>query len=310
MIRPRLAIGQPKPRAIDEHGKRIGPVVGDSKIHSHGTERVFMNSLKQLAEYLAERARAGEIDKRVSFLHRARPQDVRAWLEKRSREVGQTQLNNDRRAVEVTYEIKITPLKSELEQNLKSRAYTSDQVRMVMQCQGQRNALSTEIVHRCGVRAHELYTLRPVAEQPASDRRGWRDDRFGDRAQDGVRYTVDGKGGLIREVCMPRDLAERLEAQRLPEPRRVQDLAINSKDRITYTQHYDIGAGNKWSKSFSDASVRALGWSNGGQGLRHSYAQQRMNEELGAGRTWNEALEIVSQELGHFREDITLVYLR
>ncbi|KAG1682859.1 Valine--tRNA ligase [Nymphon striatum] len=45
-------------------------------------------------------------------------------------------------------------------------------------------------------------------------------------------------------------------------------------------------------------------------GLRHSYAQERMGELRSQGLTREYALEIVSQELEHFRPDITEIYLR
>ena len=62
--------------------------------------------------------------------------------------------------------------------------------------------------------------------------------------------------------------------------------------------------------SFSKASNRALFFSNGGHGLRHSYAQERMDELKGLGLSRQVALETVSQELGHFRAEITEVYLK
>lgn len=49
--------------------------------------------------------------------------------------------------------------------------------------------------------------------------------------------------------------------------------------------------------------------SSGAHGLRHSYAQTRY-EELANHYARHEVLTIISQELGHFREDITEVYLR
>jgi len=79
---------------------------------------------------------------------------------------------------------------------------------------------------------------------------------------------------------------------------------------INYLQRYDIGGGHKWSCSFSKASSRTLFFSNGGHGLRHSYAQERMDELKGLGLSRQVALETVSQELGHFRAEITEVYLR
>ena len=108
----------------------------------------------------------------------------------------------------------------------------------------------------------------------------------------------------MREVQIPRDLADRLEARRLDTPLRVTDRGIN------YQSHYDIGGGQRWSNSVSAAADRALGWSTGAHGLRHSYAQERMTELQNQGLTRDRALETVSQELGHFRPEITEVYLR
>ena len=86
---------------------------------------------------------------------------------------------------------------------------------------------------------------------------------------------------------------------------------VTIRDRgIVYRQHYDLGGGNAWSKSFSEASTRALGRSHGAHGLRHSYAQERMAELQSCGFDYAAAREIVSQELGHFRGDVVEVYLR
>ncbi|MFT7318300.1 MAG: hypothetical protein ACI8WF_002750, partial [Pseudoalteromonas distincta] len=43
---------------------------------------------------------------------------------------------------------------------------------------------------------------------------------------------------------------------------------------------------------------------------RHSYAQERMIELNALGFKYKTALETVSQEMGHFRPEITEVYLR
>ena len=116
-------------------------------------------------------------------------------------------------------------------------------------------------------------------------------------------YTVIGKGGLIREVLIPKELSNQLEQLR--------QQSIIIKDRnIHYQQHYNIGGGKDWSNSFSAASKRTLGWSHGAHGLRHSFAQQRMSELQQQGFLYQDALGIVSQLLGHFRPDITEVYLR
>ncbi len=108
----------------------------------------------------------------------------------------------------------------------------------------------------------------------------------------------------MREVCLPHELAERLEDARLDEPKTVTDRGIE------YQTRYNIGGGNAWSASFTRASGRELGYSTGAHGLRHGYAQERVDELMGRGETYQDALGIVSQEMGHFRPDITEVYLR
>ena len=103
---------------------------------------------------------------------------------------------------------------------------------------------------------------------------------------------------------LPTVLAQQLEARRLPTPITVWDRGIR------YVQHYAIGGGQNWSESFSAASQRSLGWSHGAHGLRHGYAQSRLEELQQQGFLYPAALEIISQEIGHFRSSITEIYLR
>jgi uncharacterized protein YoaH (UPF0181 family) len=71
-----------------------------------------------------------------------------------------------------------------------------------------------------------------------------------------------------------------------------------------------LGAGQALSQAFSKASQTTFGDSNGLHGVRHSYAQERMRELQALGKSYDQSIAIVSQELGHFRPDITEVYLR
>jgi integrase len=151
------------------------------------------------------------------------------------------------------------------------------------------------------LRAHELITLAPATERQADERPAL-ESKF--EGREGVLYTVHGKGGLVREVLIPKELAERLEGRRFDEPKQVIDR------NVFYEQRYDIGGGKQFTDSFSKASDRALDWSNGAHGLRHSYAIERMNELQSRGYDRDTALETVSQEMGHFRPDITEIYLR
>lgn len=271
---------------------------GEGKIHSLGTLRNYERSLQRAAEWLATH--------RLGTLRDLTPELAHRYLAERAQQVGQSQLNADRQALQAHLGERLERVQSAAERPDRlaeqGRAYTPEQVALVRAYQPPHHALATELAQAAGLRAHELLTLRPAGEQPAAEHRTWREDRFTGR--EGVRYTVQGKGGLVREVCLPQTLAARLEATRWDTPQQVTDRGIH------YQQHYGIGGGQAWSQSFSAASRTALGWSAGAHGLRHGYAQTRMDELQGHGYRYSDAREIVSQELGHFREDITEVYLR
>ena len=266
-------------------------------LESQGTERNYEQAHTGVAQFLKDKGLTGGLHRELT------PETAQMYLEIRSQEVGQKTLDLDRQAMQAVVGEKLPVNKSELQQTLESRAYTSEQAAMVAAAQSDKHSLATQIAENAGLRAHELLTLRPVEERPADTHREYRDDRFTGRENVAI-YTVEGKGGLCREVAIDKELAARLEDRRLDEPKTVYDRDIG------YRSHYDIGGGQNWSNSFSAASSRELGWSNGAHGLRHEFAQERMNTLQGAGYEYRDALEIVSQEMGHFRPDITEVYLR
>ncbi len=280
-----------------KHGDRSG------MIHSIRTRDAYVQALERAGKWLE--ARYG-----ITRLADITRDQAMSYLAERAQGVGQKQLDVDRRALELVGRVNgaamagasLERIRSERAEALTGRAYTRDQVQAIAARQSARNALATEIARAAGLRAHELHTLRPAGERPPSGHREWSPERFTGR--EGVRYTVQGKGGLVREVSLPRDLADRLEAVRRPDPVEILDRGVR------YVSHYDVGGGNAWSRSFGAASERALGWSTGAHGLRHSYAQERMAELQSSGLAYTRALETVSQELGHFRADITRAYLR
>jgi integrase len=269
-----------------------------NSIKSVGTVRNYEQALSQFGTWLASQGlHIKDIGKDEAI----------NYLEQRAEEVGQKTLDLDRQAIQAALmhtgaiQERLAVIKSEHQQVLEARAYTPEQVSMVAERQSEKHALATEIAHAAGLRAHELITLAPASERPA-DIRPALESKF--EGREGVLYTVQGKGGLVREVLIPKNLADRLEARRLDEPKLVTDR------NVFYEQRYDIGAGNLFSASFSRASDRALDWSTGAHGLRHSYAIERMDELQSRGYDRDTALETVSQEMGHFRPDITEIYLR
>ena len=270
---------------------------------SLGTARDFETCLTHIGNWMKETGQGS--------LRDLTPAKAVDYLQMRAAEVGQKTLDQERQAAQkmmqdVTHQLqpneRLPVVKSEHEQVLTARAYTMEQMEAIAEAQAEKYALATEIAYASGLRAHELFTLLPLAERQPDDRPA-SEFKFSGRPQ-GELYTVQGKGGLVRVVSIPTDLADRLEARRLDEARTVCDRSIY------YRQHYDIGGGKLWSNSFSKASLRVLEFSTGAHGLRHAYAQDRMEELRHSGRNRMESLRIVSQELGHFRPEITETYLR
>lgn len=266
----------------------------DGRIHSLGTARGYEQALKGFADYLRQH--------RLGDLRSASEQEARQYLAERSQVIGQKTLDLDRQAIQIHLGQKLEIFCSSKESTLSTRSYTPAQVERIAHAQSEANSLATRLAYHAGLRAHELLTLRPAGERAASGLRQWSAERFTGR--DGERYTVVGKGGLVREVVLSRELATALEGRRLEEPRLVIDRGVH------YSQRYDIGGGRTWSQSFSSASKRELGFSNGGHGLRHSYAQERMNELQQRGMRYDQAKATVAQEVGHFDRNTTEAYLR
>jgi len=269
------------------------------RLASLGTSHSYEASLRLAAEWLKRNGRGSLVE--------LTPKAAKQYLNERAALIGQKTLDRDRQALQAVLRAtgkfseknRLPVIKAVKPQILVSRNYTSEQWSLIIEHQTARNALSTELAAAAGLRAHELFTLRPVEEQPMNDR-----PADPAKFRPGIRYTVIGKGGLIREVSIPHHLAERLEMRRL-------DEALIKVDRkIHYSSHYDIGAGQAWSQSFTSASKAALEFSNGGHGLRHTYAQERHRELQALLGDGDRAKEVVSQEVGHFRPEITDTYLR
>lgn len=275
---------------------------GDLK--SFSTAETYNQALIRVCRYMK-----GE---RLGSLRDLTVENAMNYLDLRSEEVGQKTLDQDRHAIQfmmqhLTKKIAVSErlacVKSDTPQILASRSYTTEQVSMITNAQRGANELATQIAYAAGLRGHELLSLRPIGErEPSLTTKNPLTTKF--KGRDGERYTVKGKGGLIREIVLPKVLATQLESLRLNTPQRVTDRGIH------YQQNYKINGGKNWASSFSKASQRALGWTSGAHGLRHSYAQERMHQLQHSGLARIDALATVSQEMGHFRPYITETYLR
>jgi integrase len=271
-------------------------------IKSVGTARNYEAALTRVSEHLKE--------SKEGSLRQLTVEKAICYLEERGQSVGQSQLNMERQSIQMmmkhlTNRLQqnetLPVIKSEFSESLKSKAYTQIQVKHISNSQQEHNSLATAIAYNAGLRAHELLTLRPEKDQKPDVRPALNTKFFG---REGIFYTVIGKGGLIRRVLIPVHLSNQLEKLRLSVLNQIIDR------NISYKQYYTINGGNRWSSSFTSASNRVIGKSFGAHGLRHSYAQERMEELRVFGFNRQEALETVSQEMGHFRSTITEIYLR
>lgn len=180
----------------------------DGRIHSLGTARGYEQALKGFADYLHQH--------RLGDLGSAGEEEARQYLAERSGIVSQKTLDLDRQAIQIHLGQKLEIVCSSKESTLTTRSYTPAQVERIAHAQSEANSLATRLAYHAGLRAHELLTLRPAGEREASGHRQWSAERFTGR--EGDRYTVVGKGGLVREVVLSRELVTALDARRLEEP--------------------------------------------------------------------------------------------
>ena len=289
-------------RAISAFGQSRHGNRDDGKVHGLGTARQYTQIFRTAATWFNERHG-------VQLFHISTDQ-AKQYLEQRSSDIGQKQLNNEHRALELYLRhaqkddaLSIDRVRSDIPTIERARAYTDEQIILIRSHQSERLSLSTQVAHLAGLRAAELHTLRRIEERAPSAHRSWSREAYRGR-EDWARYSVVGKGGLVREIRLPPTLARELEATRLPAPKTITDRDIRIQAR------YDLIGGKSFSNLFSRTAHKAMGWSEGAHGLRHTYAQRRMDELQACRLSYPQALGIVSQELGHFRPEITEVYLR
>lgn len=195
--------------------------------------------------------------------------DLNIFLEEKAEISMQKTVDHYRCALSLVFKKKLAHVKSEIHSTTTSRNYYLSEVLLITKNLSEKNALSILLCYFSGLRAHELATLKRIDESEKTTKRKWSPDRF-IGIESYSLYLVKGKGGLVREVAVPNELANLLERRRLANPVTVQDRGVN------YEACYDIATGKALSQSFSRASKKELNWSTGLHGTRHSYAQNRL----------------------------------
>lgn len=163
-----------------------------------------------------------------------------------------------------------------------SRAYT-DPDRLVNEVQGDKYSIAAAIQYEGGARVSEanhidqgqLLGLR--ADHYTGEEKGW--------------IAVEGKGGKEREIGVSPGTYSRLAGE------------IEKEGRFEFDKR-------GYAREVENAAERSDQEHQGTHGLRWSWAQERHGELQEHGRTYEQALGLVSAELGHDRSDITEHYLR
>lgn len=260
------------------------------------THRMLIVCLKSLAQYIKNHP--------LGDLQHTTRDIAQHYLASRTGELRQSVLETHRTAIShflwrlgvLPEGEKLPPVHSEVnETSIKSGHYSQDDVRLVCEHMTDKYVLATELVHACGLRPHELFTLRLGKDRPMDyfefEHRTKKPllTRFCGRS--GVIYTVEDGRGFVREVMVPTTLSRRLESRRHRKPQIVKD------DLKGYETVYDLPGGNRWAASFARASHFVLGWS-GVLRLRDAYRAERTEQLRLLGFAPNLVSEIVAQEMG------------
>lgn len=261
------------------------------------TEKVHVSALTKFAEWL--------LDLKGKHLKNACRQDAFDYLEERALTRRQSTVDLDRQAMNMHlgFDKSLAFLAAKIATVEEDRAYTREQIELLVAEAEDDLALSIRLACEAGLRGMELITLSTPELMLPSDRATWSSDRFAGRQGD-VRFVVHGKGGLRREVRLSPELSQLVRARQRREPVRVSHRGAH------LTSCFDVRGGHKFAVEFSSHSLRVLGFTHGAHGLRHSFAQRRRIELLCAGFPVKKMLLILSQELGHFHTQNTLTYLR
>ncbi|PSW30819.1 hypothetical protein C9J21_18195 [Photobacterium phosphoreum] len=181
---------------------------------------------------------------------------------------------------------------------IRSYYYTERQIEKIVNAQSARFSFATQIVAATGIRGSELLTLQRCNERPPTAT----NNKLDIKNVLGTAYTVKGIDSVIREIIIPAHLVEQLELLHLDKPR----IVINRG--VSHETTYNLAGGQRWSTSFTKASKRALGWTDGAHGLRQTYAKNRIYI-IRQKYTHKTALEILSCELGVSIQSVN-IYLR
>ncbi|MGF7135874.1 integrase [Paraburkholderia sp. EB58] len=262
-------------------------------IRSRGTARAYQICI---ANFLSFRAQGGAPD-RGPYLRA----EFDEFLYLNSLTWQQKTVDQHWQAFIKVFSLELPRYRASMPSMVKGRAYTHEEFEKILAVASSLHRLSIALLYYCGLRTEEILRISDLHIDAPSPDRPWRQDLFFG-LHEVIICTVTGKGGLTRKIAVPAHLFAQLNQQRLNQSRTVCNRGQD------FTTHFGLVGGQALSMAFTRASKAALGFSLGAHGLRYSYIQRRLAELRALGLSDSQCLAICSQEVGHFREDITLHY--
>ena len=276
-----------------EHGMPRSLAKQSCRISSVGSERTYRQQVKMFLQWRSQmRLSASDFvsrDQLIEFLEQ--------WAESH----GQKSVDQARQALQLVFDEGLPHVESELCDRRRDRYISQHSLEKILLGFDDRHALAALICGDAGLRASELHTLARRDELQPTSGRDWSTELFLGRTNFEV-YCVAGKGGLVRAIALSRHLAEQLELHRLEKPRQVRDR------EVVHLKFYDLPGGQNFSNYFSKKSLQALRTHFGAHSLRHTWAQNRFKVLIQLA-PYAKAMQVLSQEAGHFRPQITFAYL-
>lgn len=266
-------------------------------ITSVGTARNHRVALKSAGDWL--------LSHKGKHLKNLNKEDADEYLKFRASSVGQSAVDLGRQAINF-HLLTATPVPyfaSSIPREYPDRAYKQGEITLLLSSASNDLNLAIQIAASAGLRAFELITIAPVGFMSESVREAWHPARFLGRERDNS-FLVHGKGGLKRQIRLSPGLSEELRKRRRPNPLQICDREVN------LLSYFELIGGANFSAQFTNLSNQVLGESNGAHGLRHTFAQKRLRDLLCHGLSYEDALKVLSNELGHFSVNNTLAYLR
>jgi integrase len=264
IIKAHNGIGQSKLESRNSSGLKSqnGHNVSD-KFHSYKSLDNVRNDLKNLGNYFKE-------EYGVKDMSQITAEVVKSWIESKNITYNTasnylSELNKVSEHFNFTRE-EIKELRAELKQELKNNELESRAYKGLdkIELQNEKAQIAFEIQRDYGLRAKEAthINLKNLDENNI--------------------LTYKQKGGMESQKEISKELADK-----------IREHAENGKFNIPYTTYRD---------NLKEAIEKSGQEYNGTHGIRHSYAQNLLEQGY--------SKEEVAKEMGHVREEITNVYLR